>query len=89
MTTQFIGKSHSRVDGPRKVSGAARYAADFNQPGQAYAVIVSATVGLGRITGIETAAVEKMPGILAVLTHQNAEKLPYNPHKAGIDPATG
>lgn len=89
MTTQFIGKSQSRVDGPRKVSGAARYAADFNQPGQAYAVIVSATVGLGRIIGIETAAVEKMPGILAVLTHQNAEKLPYNPHKAGIDPATG
>lgn len=89
MTTQFIGKSQSRVDGPRKVSGGARYAADFNQPGQAYAVIVSATAGLGRIGGMETAAVERMPGVLAVLTHLNAEKLPYLPHKAGIDPATG
>ncbi|MBB2972731.1 xanthine dehydrogenase family protein molybdopterin-binding subunit [Mesorhizobium sp. RMAD-H1] len=89
MTAHFIGKPQTRVDGPRKVTGDARYAADFNQAGQAYAVIVSATVGLGRVTGIDSAPVERMPGVTAVITHRNAERLPYLPHKAGIDPAAG
>jgi xanthine dehydrogenase YagR molybdenum-binding subunit len=87
--TNVIGKPLPRVDGRAKVTGAARYAADFNQPGQAYAVIVSATVGLGRVTAIDTAPVEKMPGVVAVITHRNAPRLPYAPHKSYIDPATG
>ncbi len=89
MTMSIIGQPLARVDGRAKVTGAARYAADFNQPGQAYAVIVSATVGLGRVTGIDSAAVEKMPGVLAVLSHLNAPRLAYGPHKSYIDPATG
>jgi xanthine dehydrogenase YagR molybdenum-binding subunit len=89
MTTNVIGKPLPRVDGRAKVTGVARYAADFNQPGQAYAVIIGATVGLGRVTGIETAQVEKMPGVIAVITHRNAPRLPYAPHKSYIDPATG
>ncbi|KXF75790.1 acylaldehyde oxidase [Paramesorhizobium deserti] len=89
MTVRFIGSPHTRVDGPRKVTGNARYAADFNQAGQAYAVIVSATVGLGRITEMDGASIERMPGVVAVITHHNAEKLPYLPHKAVIDPAEG
>lgn len=84
-----IGKPIPRVDGRDKVMGRARYAADFNQPDQAYAVIVSATVGLGRVTGIDSAAVEGMPGILKVLTALNAPKLPYLPHRSYIDPAIG
>ncbi|WGR74823.1 MULTISPECIES: xanthine dehydrogenase family protein molybdopterin-binding subunit [unclassified Bradyrhizobium] len=89
MTTNIIGQPLPRVEGRAKVTGAARYAADFNQPGQAYAVIVSATVGLGRVTGIESSQVEKMPGVIAVITHGNAPRLAYGPHKSYIDPATG
>ncbi|TCU78971.1 xanthine dehydrogenase YagR molybdenum-binding subunit [Bradyrhizobium sp. R2.2-H] len=89
MTISVIGQPLPRVDGRAKVTGSARYAADFNQPGQAYAVIVSATVGLGRVTGVDTAAVEKMPGVLAVLSHLNAPRLAYGLHKSYIDPATG
>ncbi|TGN90308.1 xanthine dehydrogenase family protein molybdopterin-binding subunit [Bradyrhizobium yuanmingense] len=89
MTISVIGQPLPRVDGRAKVTGSARYAADFNQPGQAYAVIVSATVGLGRVTGVDSAAVEKMPGVLAVLSHLNAPRLAYRPHKSYIDPATG
>ena len=89
MSVSFIGKPLTRFDGRAKVTGRARYAADFNQPDQLYAVIVSATVGLGRVTGIDSAAVERMPGVVAVITHRNAQKLPYLPHKAGIDPAVG
>jgi xanthine dehydrogenase YagR molybdenum-binding subunit len=89
MNTSVIGKPLTRIDGRAKVTGGARYAADFNQPDQLYAVIVSATVGLGRITAIDGVAVEAMPGVAALITHRNAPILPYNAHKAGIDPAFG
>lgn len=89
MNPQAIGKPLTRIDGHAKVTGAARYAAEFNQPNQAYAVIVSSTIGLGRITGIDPTAAEHLPGILAVISHLNAPRLPYNPHKGGIDPSYG
>jgi xanthine dehydrogenase YagR molybdenum-binding subunit len=89
MTTNVIGKPVTRVDGRDKVTGRARYAAEFNQPDQAYAVIVNATVGLGRIAAIDDAAVAKMPGVVSVLTHLNAPKLAYQPHKGSIDPKAG
>ncbi|TCU12873.1 xanthine dehydrogenase family protein molybdopterin-binding subunit [Rhizobium sullae] len=89
MSVNLIGKPLTRVDGRAKVTGAARYAADFNQPDQLYAVIVSATIGLGRVTGIESAEVERMPGVAAVIAHSNTQRLPYLPHKAVIDPAVG
>ncbi|PDT40364.1 MULTISPECIES: xanthine dehydrogenase family protein molybdopterin-binding subunit [Sinorhizobium] len=89
MTTSVIGKPLPRVDGRAKVTGGARYAADFNQPGQVYAVIVSATAGLGRIAGVDSAMVESMPGVIAVITHRNAPRLPYGEHKSYIDPAVG
>ncbi|ASY73325.1 xanthine dehydrogenase [Sinorhizobium fredii USDA 205] len=89
MTATSIGKPLTRVDGRAKVTGAAHYAADFNQPDQLYAVIVNATVGLGRVSGIWNDEVERMPGVVAVITHHNAPKLAYLPHKAVIDPADG
>jgi xanthine dehydrogenase YagR molybdenum-binding subunit len=89
MTTNVIGKPLPRVDGRAKVTGSARYAADFNQQDQVYAVIVHSTVGLGRITGIDSAAVSSMPGVLAVITHLNAPRLAYEPHTGPIDPAVG
>lgn len=84
-----IGKPLTRIDGRDKVSGGAHYAADFNQEGQLHAVIVSATIGLGRVTAIESAEVEAMPGIVALITHRNAPKLAYQPHRGVIDPAIG
>ncbi|SOZ66083.1 putative xanthine dehydrogenase subunit [Cupriavidus taiwanensis] len=89
MNTNHIGQPHARVDGRAKVSGNAQYAADFNQPGQAYAVIVGASIGLGRLTELDTEAAQRLPGVLAVLTHKNTPKLPYAPHKGFIDPAHG
>jgi xanthine dehydrogenase YagR molybdenum-binding subunit len=89
MTASVIGQPLTRIDGRDKVMGRARYAAEFNQQDQVYAVIVHSTVGLGRITGIDSAAVPSMPGVLAVITHRNAPRLPYGPHKGFIDPAVG
>jgi xanthine dehydrogenase YagR molybdenum-binding subunit len=89
MTTAFIGQPVSRVDGRQKVTGAATYAAEFDQPGQAHGVIVRSTVANGRIAAIDNAAAERAPGVVAVLTHRNAPRLAYRPHKGAVDPAVG
>ena len=89
MTTAFIGQPVSRVDGRQKVTGAATYAAEFDQPGQAYGVIVRSTVANGRIASMESTAAQRASGVLAVLTHRNAPRLVYRPHKGLPDPATG
>jgi xanthine dehydrogenase YagR molybdenum-binding subunit len=89
MTTIVIGQPVSRVDGPRKVRGAATYAAEFDVPGQAYGAIVRSTVASGRIASIDRAAAERAPGIVAVLTPDNAPKLDYLQHKALVDPQVG
>lgn len=89
MTTAYIGQPVSRVDGRQKVTGSATYAAEFNVQNQAIGAIVRSTVARGRVRTIDCAAAERAPGVVAVLTHLNAPRLPYHPHKAGVDPRTG
>ncbi len=69
------GKPIDRVDGRLKVTGAARYAAEFNQTNMAYAFPVWATVANGTIIAIDRSAALSSPGVLAVLTHENAPRL--------------
>jgi xanthine dehydrogenase YagR molybdenum-binding subunit len=89
MTTAFIGQPVSRVDGRQKVTGRATYAAEFDVPGHAHGVIVRSTVANGRIASIDTALAERAPGIVAILTHRNAPRLAYRPHKGAVDPDIG
>jgi xanthine dehydrogenase YagR molybdenum-binding subunit len=89
MTTAYIGKPVSRVDGLQKVTGAARYAAEFDLPGQAHAAIVPSMVANGRIRSMGTSVAERAPGVLAVITHVNAPRLAYRPHKGFTDPVVG
>jgi xanthine dehydrogenase YagR molybdenum-binding subunit len=89
MTTAFIGQPVSRVDGRQKVTGAAIYAAEFDQPGEAHGAIVRSTVANGRIASIDSAGAERAPGVVAVLTHRNAPRLAYREHKAAVDPDVG
>src|SRR5438105_13114464 len=74
-TTSPIGRDTPRIDGPLKVSGTARYASDFDFPGLLYAVPVEATIAKGRITKLDTAAAEKMPGVRAILHRKNIGKI--------------
>jgi xanthine dehydrogenase YagR molybdenum-binding subunit len=67
----YIGTATSRVDGVAKVTGAAKYAAEFNVPGLAHGSIVSATITKGRILRIDTDAATRVKGVIAVLTHKN------------------
>ena len=75
MSTREVGRPLDRVDGPLKVTGRARYSAEFPEPYLAYGVLVRSTVGRGRIKSIDTKAAEQSPGVLAVLTHENAPRL--------------
>src|SRR6266480_2269282 len=73
--SSLIGRPIGRVDGHLKVTGGARYAAEFLQPKMAYAVLVQSTIAKGEIKTIDSSAAEKTPGVLAVITHANAAKL--------------
>ena len=70
-----IGKPLSRLDGPLKVRGAAPFAAEFPLDGMLYASIAFSSVVKGRITHVETAAAEAVPGVALVMTHLNAPKM--------------
>jgi xanthine dehydrogenase YagR molybdenum-binding subunit len=59
------------VDGIAKVTGAAKYAAEFNVPDLAHASVVCSTIAKGRITRIDTGAATRVKGVLTVLTHEN------------------
>src|SRR6476619_8388400 len=74
-TTSPIGRDTPRIDGPLKVSGTARYDSDFYFPGLLYGVPVEATIANGKITKLDTAAAEKMPGVRAILHRQNIRKI--------------
>ena len=89
--SEIVGRPVDRVDGPAKVTGAARYAAEFVLPDLTHAALVSSTVPKGRITAIETRAAEKAPGVRAVITHLNAPRLAYVPFEEPpeVDPGAG
>jgi xanthine dehydrogenase YagR molybdenum-binding subunit len=70
-----IGQPINRVDGVLKVTGAARYAADAPIRNHAHVFILQSTIARGRIRSIDTSAAEKSPGVLAVLTPFNIQKL--------------
>ncbi|WP_062430913.1 xanthine dehydrogenase family protein molybdopterin-binding subunit [Herbidospora daliensis] len=72
---RILGAGVDRVDGPLKVTGQARYPNDFNLPGMAYAAVVRSTIPSGRIRRIDTTAAVKSPGVLEVITHENADHL--------------
>jgi len=75
----YIGQPVSRVEGRAKVTGEAKYAAEFNHPGLTYGYVVSSAIAKGTITHIDASAALALPGVLHVFTHENA------PHPAWLD----
>ncbi|WP_224250090.1 xanthine dehydrogenase family protein molybdopterin-binding subunit [Hyalangium gracile] len=70
-----VGKPLDRVDGRLKVTGGAKYSAEFPLQGLAHAVLVTSTIANGTITRMDTTAAEKAPGVLAVLSPEKPPKL--------------
>jgi xanthine dehydrogenase YagR molybdenum-binding subunit len=74
----YVGTAVSRVDGLAKVTGAAKYAAEFNTPGLAYGSIVTSIIAKGRITRIDRSAAMRVNGVIDVLTHDNRPRMAGN-----------
>lgn len=73
--TALVGAPVRRVDGPAKVTGQAKYAAEWNVPGLLHGFIASSTIAKGRIRSIDTAAALRVKGVLHVFTHENRPNL--------------
>jgi xanthine dehydrogenase YagR molybdenum-binding subunit len=70
-----LGQPISRIDGPLKVQGKARFAAEFPYDNICYAALVYSSIPRGRITKLDTSAAEAAPGVALVMTYQNAPRM--------------
>ena len=71
----YIGAATSRIDGHAKVTGAAKYAGEFNVPNLVYGFVIESTIAKGRIVRIDTRDALQVSGVVDVLTHQNRPPL--------------
>ena len=67
-----LGGRLSRIDGPAKITGVADYALEHHPEGMVHAVLVQSTIASGRVVAIDASAAEAAPGVLMVMTPDNA-----------------
>ncbi|WP_017592913.1 xanthine dehydrogenase family protein molybdopterin-binding subunit [Nocardiopsis potens] len=79
-TAPQIGLPLDRVDGHAKVTGAARYSAEYTPPGTAYAVLVCAPIASGRVTAVDAGEALSVTGVLAVLSHLDMPRIAVRPN---------
>jgi xanthine dehydrogenase YagR molybdenum-binding subunit len=72
----FVGKPIKRIEGLEKVTGKAKYAAEYRLKDLAYGVIISSKIAKGRISAIDSKQAEKLPGVLTVMSYLNSPEVP-------------
>ena len=74
---KVVGRPTPRIDGPLKTTGTAPYAYEHHdvKPTPAVGFIVGAGIGKGRVKSMDLRAARAAPGVLAIVTAQNAGKL--------------
>jgi len=72
---RIIGKPIDRLDGAQKVTGSARFSAEYPLEHLAHASLAYSTIAKGPIKSIDIDAAEHAPGVIAVITHKNAPKM--------------
>jgi xanthine dehydrogenase YagR molybdenum-binding subunit len=82
---QVIGEAIDRIDGPAKVTGRARYAADFPLKSAVYAVAFQSTISRGRVKSIDLSMARKHAGVIEIITRSNAPTL----HRVSMDHEPG
>ena len=85
--TSYLGKPTSRIDGRAKVTGTAKYAAEYNVPGLAHGVVVTSAIAKGRIKRIDAADALAVEGVLDVFSHEHRPKLASAAEKYGDEVA--
>ncbi|MBT9383612.1 xanthine dehydrogenase family protein molybdopterin-binding subunit [Pseudooceanicola sp. CBS1P-1] len=88
--SRILGQPATRIDGPLKVSGAARYAYEQHDvlEGQKVGYPVLATIARGRITAMRTTAAAAMPGVIGIVTAPEVGKMP-KPFAFNVAPLFG
>ncbi|MGH9221911.1 MAG: xanthine dehydrogenase family protein molybdopterin-binding subunit, partial [Vicinamibacterales bacterium] len=87
--SRLLGTRISRIDGPHKVSGRAKYSYDITRPGMIYGRILRSPHAHARLKGIDAAAAEKAPGVKALLiTIKPGDKVLYPGEEIGALAAT-
>jgi len=84
-----VGRATSRIDGPLKVTGNARFAAEFAPAGLTYAALAFSTVPKGRIAALDLDAAQSAPGVVLVMTHRDAPRLAPMPRFMSAQKAAG
>ncbi|WP_105574133.1 aldehyde oxidoreductase molybdenum-binding subunit PaoC [Cronobacter sakazakii] len=71
---KVVGRPRDRIDGPLKTSGQATYAYEWHDeaPNAAYGHVVGSAIAKGRIVSMDIQAAQQAPGVLAVVTAENA-----------------
>jgi xanthine dehydrogenase YagR molybdenum-binding subunit len=85
----ITGAPINRVDAWAKVSGAARYSAEHPVANVVQAVLVTSTIPSGRVLSIDDSAAREIPGVLLVMTHENAFRLPQKTKDGKLQPPIG
>src|SRR6266446_664327 len=87
MSAALIGQPLARVDGRLKVTGRATYAAEFARPKLAYGALIQSAIANGRVEKIDISAAKSAPGVISILTRENAPRFkpyPDSLSKAGV-----
>ena len=74
--TDDVKDAPNRVDGVLKVTGKAKYIAEWKFPNLAYGYLILSTIAKGKIRSIDTSEAEKQAGVIKILTHLNTQKFP-------------
>jgi xanthine dehydrogenase YagR molybdenum-binding subunit len=78
MSATIIGQPLTRVDGKPKVTGAATFAAEFARPKLAYGALIQSAIANGRVAKMDISAAKSAPGVIGILTRENAPQFkPY------------
>jgi xanthine dehydrogenase YagR molybdenum-binding subunit len=75
LAIKAIGTPLDRIDGPKKVTGAAKYAYEHLVERAAYLYPIQSTIARGRVVSVDASAARAVPGVLAVLSHEHAPRL--------------
>src|SRR5438309_47388 len=72
MSATVIGQPLARIDGRLKVTGGATYAAEFPRPKLAYGALIQSAIANGRVAKVDISAAKSAPGVIGLLTRENA-----------------
>src|SRR3989442_12962895 len=85
LITRATGAPLNRLDGVQKATGAAKYAYEYPVDHVTYVFPVQSTIAKGRVVSIDPSPARPLPGVIAVLSHENAPPLaPVNDPKLAV-----